>query len=101
MAERLLAWVGSLLALTCLAPLPSRMAAEEPPAANGAQPDAVAIDRLIRLLGSEEFDQREAASRALERYGEGALGALRRAEAASPDAEVRRRAERLVGVIEE
>jgi hypothetical protein len=60
---------------------------------------APALDRLIHQLGSDEFTQREAASRALDRAGEAALPALRKA-LASPDPDVRRRAGELVKRIE-
>ena len=47
-------------------------------------------------LGSDDFEQREAASRRLEVIGEPALDALRRAVATTKDAEVRERASRLI-----
>jgi hypothetical protein len=55
-----------------------------------------AIDRLIRQLGNRKFREREAASSALDKVGEPALEALRRAAKGDADAEVRRRAGRLV-----
>ncbi len=64
-----------------------------------AQDDSTQIDRLIKQLGSEQFAEREAASRELAAYGESALPALRRAAAGSGDAEVRRRARELVRTI--
>jgi hypothetical protein len=57
---------------------------------------AADIDRLIGQLGSEVFAEREAASTALEQLGEAALEPLRKAREASDDAEIRRRAERLL-----
>jgi formylglycine-generating enzyme required for sulfatase activity len=57
--------------------------------------DSSRVDRLIRQLGSEKFEEREAASRALQAIGEPALTSLRRAATNSGDAEVRRRAKRL------
>ena len=56
-----------------------------------------AIDRLLKQLGSNDFRQREAASRALEAIGEPALEALRRAATKNADIEIRHRAE---GVVE-
>src|SRR5262249_5464859 len=58
-------------------------------------PSQERIDRLIRQLGSDSFQEREAATRALARMGRAAVPALRRA-ARSPDLEVRARAGRLV-----
>jgi hypothetical protein len=60
-----------------------------------ADADATRVDRLIQQLGSDQFAQREAASRALEAIGAPAFAALRDA-LGSDDAEVRRRAENLV-----
>src|SRR2546423_348252 len=67
------------------------------PAQAAAPPDRVAL--LVAQLGSDDFQERTAASAALERIGLPALRALRRA-AVSPDAEVRRRARALLPVIE-
>jgi hypothetical protein len=61
-----------------------------------AETEAERIDRLIRQLGSEKFEEREAAGKALEAIGTPALAALRQAAAGSADIEVRRRAGRLV-----
>jgi formylglycine-generating enzyme len=61
-----------------------------------ADVDAEKIDRLIRQLGSSKFEEREAAGHALETIGKPALAALRKAASTSEDAEVRRRASRLV-----
>jgi WD40 repeat protein len=60
---------------------------------------AADIPALIRQLGSDDFDQREAASKRLAELGEEALEPLKVA-ARSPDAEVRRRAAELVAGIE-
>jgi hypothetical protein len=57
------------------------------------------IDRLVKQLGSVRFEEREAASKALEKVGYPALGALRKA-AKSQDRETRRRARLLVEQIE-
>lgn len=58
------------------------------------------IAALINQLGSNQFNQREMASRELQKSGKGALPALREA-AKSKDREVRLRAEQLIKAIEE
>ncbi len=58
------------------------------------------IDKLVEQLGSDDFNEREKASAALDALGEPALDALRQA-AKSTDEEVRKRAETLVGKIEQ
>jgi hypothetical protein len=65
------------------------LAAAEPPP----------VDNLIRQLGSPRYEEREAATRALDNLGGAALGPLRQA-LAGPDTEVRRRARQLVQAIE-
>jgi uncharacterized protein (TIGR03067 family) len=55
------------------------------------------IAELVARLGDEEFAAREAATAELERIGEPALPALRRAIATSDDLEICHRAEDLVG----
>jgi WD40 repeat protein len=50
------------------------------------------VERLIKQLGSDEFDERETATKRLQEIGDPALGALYKA-ANSADAEVRLRAE--------
>jgi hypothetical protein len=62
--------------------------------------DAARIDQLITQLGSEFYAEREAASKALNRAGAPALEPLQRACEGSDDAEIRRRAERLIKAIE-
>jgi uncharacterized protein (TIGR03067 family) len=69
-------------------------------AAAKGNPPSPDIERLIKQLGSNKFREREAASRALARAGGPALAALRTAATDNPDAEVRRRAVRLVGTID-
>ena len=59
------------------------------------RPTAIDVEQLIRQLGSDKFEEREAASKALERIGEPAFPALRKA-AGRDDAEVRRRARRVM-----
>jgi WD40 repeat protein len=58
-----------------------------------------AIARLISQLGSKRFKEREAAAKALEKMGEKALPALRKAAVHHPDAETRRCALVLVKAI--
>lgn len=78
---------------------------EAPPEARsiGAYPVAeaqnVAIARWIDQLGSQDFREREAASETLERIGFPAMDALRKATH-SADAEIARRATRLIQRIE-
>src|SRR6516165_8651525 len=62
-------------------------------------PDAGRTEQLIQQLGSEFYAERQAATMALSRAGEPALAALRRACENNEDAEIRRRAERLVNTI--
>jgi uncharacterized protein (TIGR03067 family) len=63
-------------------------------------PKAAEIERLIRQLGSDKFQEREAAGKALTAIGMPALEALRATATKSPDEEVRRRAAALVRVLE-
>jgi hypothetical protein len=67
--------------------------------ASGSRTDAPHVAALIARLGSTRFDEREAATRALEALGPEALELLRKA-LPSRDAEVRRRAGQLVQKIE-
>jgi uncharacterized protein (TIGR03067 family) len=62
-------------------------------------PSAVEADRLIKQLGSDEFEQREAASKALEALGELALPALQNAAKKSEDAEVKQRLAAVVAAV--
>jgi WD40 repeat protein len=62
-------------------------------------PDDKEIARLVKQLGDDDFDQREAATLRLQAIGEPALDALHTAKT-SADAEVRRRAADIVVVIE-
>lgn len=57
------------------------------------------VDALVRELGHDDADRREAAEAELLRVGAPALKALRDAAASTGDAEVRARAERLVRAI--
>jgi hypothetical protein len=62
----------------------------------GVWADAAEVDRLIGQLGSVNFPERQAATRALEVIGEPAREALYKAATTSTDPEVRRRAEDMV-----
>lgn len=57
--------------------------------------DAEEIERLVKQLGSEDFREREAAMESLRRIGRATLPALRKAQS-SADAEIRRRAKKLL-----
>src|SRR5262245_41706122 len=59
------------------------------------------VERLIGQLGSDDFDERESATSALGKVGKPALGALQKAAKSSGDAEIRRRAAKLVLVIQD
>jgi hypothetical protein len=61
--------------------------------------DTTRIEHLITQLGSVRFTEREAASRSLDAIGAAALDALKQART-SDDAELRHRAEELIGKIE-
>jgi WD40 repeat protein len=64
-----------------------------------AQIDAETIRNLIKDLGHDSFEKRDAADKALTAIGEPALEFLRKAAAESTDAEVRQRAGQLVSMI--
>jgi WD40 repeat protein len=68
-------------------------AAEDRPA---KPPTAAEIDKLIRQLGSDDFDAREAATKRLAELGEVVWRPLRKALAQSDDQEVRSRARQLL-----
>ena len=68
-------------------------------AGRGAEPAKPAVADMIRALGSEDYQQREAASKALGALGAPALDALRKASL-DTDPEIRRRASALVQLIE-
>ena len=61
-----------------------------------AGPDDQEVASLIRQLGSDDFQKREAASKQLETIGEPVRPALKKAAAASDDAEIRARAKGLL-----
>jgi len=82
----------AVLAVLALSGASAALAGE----AGGQKEDAESrIPELIRQLGDEAWDKREAASKALEKIGRPALPALRKA-AESEDAEVSARAKRLI-----
>jgi hypothetical protein len=87
MAQKLV-WI--LMACVVLVPLRSApaQAAEEKE-----------IQRLVKQLASDDFQQREAATKRLTEIGEPALGALEHAQIGD-DPEVRTRAEDIVAAIE-
>jgi hypothetical protein len=58
------------------------------------------LESLVRQLGHNEFAKRQEASKALEALGEPALDLLRKASKSNGSAEIRRRAQELVEVIE-
>lgn len=96
-AYRSLAALGCAAVLTFLG-APSPRADDAKPAA--PKPPAPAdIPHLINQLGSDNFDAREAASRALDELGEPALEALRKAASGRADAEVRRRAADILAAV--
>src|SRR5438128_11367977 len=68
-------------------------------AANPPQPATVEIDQLVQQLGSEKFEEREAAAKRLEEIGAPALVPLSRAAESSDDAEIKLRAGRLLKII--
>src|SRR5688500_16092237 len=70
------------------------VAANEP-----AKPAAADVERLIKQLGSSQFREREDATKALDALGVRAWEALQKAAAGADDAEVRRRANRLLQTI--
>ncbi len=82
-------WITRCLALLLLAL----------PLAFAAAPPARSVERLVRQLGSDDFDERESASTHLSEIGEPAVPALHEA-LASADLEVRSRAGRLVAVLD-
>ncbi len=78
-----------LLTLATTAALTGATLRAEPPA----------VDRLVERLGSDRYDERQEATKALDALGPLALDALRKASE-SPDPEVRRRATALVRQIQ-
>ena len=83
-----------------LAFLPGGTVAEAQAAPPIARAEAAAdnrdIERLIKQLGSDEFEEREAASKALKKVGKPALKALHEAATENADAEIRTRAAALI-----
>jgi HEAT repeat protein len=81
-----------------LLPVVLALALSQASAAAPPSPEPADIERLVKQLGSERFEEREAADKALEKTGEPALEALRGA-VRSPDAEIRHRAARSVETV--
>ncbi|HEY7157478.1 MAG TPA: hypothetical protein VH575_26220 [Gemmataceae bacterium] len=104
----LIAIVGLLVSATWLAMLtwpcqaPGQTAASPSPSKPLPKQsvDAAQLERLIRQLGSESFEEREAASKELDAIGQPAMPALRKARE-SADLEVRRRVAALLKSIEQ
>lgn len=71
----------------------------EPKGPSKASLGSKEIDRLVKRLGSDEFEEREAASKALSRAGKPALKALLKAAKDGEDLEVRTRAAKIILVI--
>src|SRR5262249_48820037 len=88
-----------LLALGCSALIFSAVVAEEDANRASLTTAPAEIDRLIKQLGSDEFSERDAASKALDAIGEPAREALLKASR-SDDAEVRQRAEHLLKALD-
>jgi hypothetical protein len=90
-------FAGGTLLGTCAVP----SAADESKVADQAAPakSEQEIARLIAQLGCERFRDREQATNELSKLGKPALPGLKEATK-SPDAEVRRRAQRLVDQIQ-
>ena len=57
------------------------------------------IEQLIKQLGSDDVDKREAASQALEAVGEPVMSALRKTATTDGDAEIRKRADKVVNAL--
>jgi RNA polymerase sigma factor (sigma-70 family) len=87
-------------AATFFGAAPASQASVAPEAPEPKPPDEKAIRALIRQLGDDEFEKREAAQRRLVEIGEPALPQLREAARDSRDAEISQRAARLVRLIE-
>jgi WD40 repeat protein len=81
----------AMTALIAATPLPRR--------APDSATQAAEIDRLIRRLGSDDFDEREEAARALKVIGQPALDAVLNATTRADDPEIRRQARKLVDVL--
>jgi hypothetical protein len=68
--------------------------------ADSTDPDAGAIARLIKQLGSSDFEERQKAADALEDIGKAALPALRKVVGAEGDPEARASASKIAASIE-
>ncbi len=94
--RRVIMW---LLLPFALSPL-GELRGAEPVQPQQEATDRTQIERMIQQLGSVDFNEREAASRQLEKIGPPAMEALRAAATGSKDAEVRRRAADVAAAIE-
>src|ERR1700722_1839243 len=74
--------------------------AQQPATVGKVDAETARIQKLIDNLGSVSFEEREQASKALEHFGTPAISELRKA-IANDDAEITRRATRLLGRVEE
>ncbi len=90
-AERRAAWTLAHAPREALPLLDKALLSQAPPAV-----DAKKLTRLIADLDDDDFDVREAASKALETMGRAAEPELRRALKGKPSAEARRRLEALL-----
>ena len=85
-----------LLGFACLALFLSAVVGGEDTKTVGPAKTPAEIDRLIKQLGSDNYSERDAASKALEAIGEPVRDALLNAATKCDDAEVRLRAEKVI-----
>ncbi len=83
-----------LAAVACLGIVTAPTGAVAPPAAKADD-----IAKLVQQLGSDDFEEREAAQKRLEAIGAPALDILRKTAASTDDAEVKSRAGQLIDAI--
>jgi hypothetical protein len=89
--------VGSAFLLVLSLACPAR--SDPPQPAPKSKEKAEEFKKLIGQLGSKDFNEREAASKRLEKIGKPALDSLRDVFQKSKDAEIRRRASQLISSI--
>lgn len=97
---RCLAATALVISLLCAVPASGQEPLRERPKTETAAPTDAQIDAAILGLGSAEYAERVGAEKLLRRAGESARGALKRATE-SADPEVRHRARRLLGALEQ